>query len=180
MTARKTIRVAISGKSGCGNSTVSGLLAGRLGVPLINYTFHTLADELGISLAEVLERARDNSRYDTEVDTKQVELARKGSCVLGSRLAIWLLGDADLKVYLDAAILVRAQRIQKREGGSLEEIIDFTKNRDEQDHERYRKLYGIDNDSYGFADIVIDVEKKTPDGIVDLIMAALASRKLNG
>ena len=35
--------VAISGKSGCGNSTVSRLLSDRLGVQLINYTFRRMA-----------------------------------------------------------------------------------------------------------------------------------------
>ena len=39
----REIRIAISGKSGCGNTTVSSLLAERLGVKLFNFTFRQLA-----------------------------------------------------------------------------------------------------------------------------------------
>ena len=39
----KELRIAISGKSGCGNTTVSTLLSEKLGIKLINYTFRTLA-----------------------------------------------------------------------------------------------------------------------------------------
>ena len=45
MELKKEIRIAISGKSGCGNTTVSGLLAQKLGIKLINYTFRQLAEE---------------------------------------------------------------------------------------------------------------------------------------
>ena len=51
----KELRVAISGKSGCGNTTVSSRLAESLQVTLINYTFRNLAKELGISLVEIIE-----------------------------------------------------------------------------------------------------------------------------
>ena len=46
------IKIAVSGKSGCGNSTVSRLLADKLGLKLINYTFHNMAEEAGIPFAE--------------------------------------------------------------------------------------------------------------------------------
>ncbi|NBK25522.1 MAG: cytidylate kinase, partial [Spirochaetia bacterium] len=42
------MRIAISGKSGCGNTTVSKLVADRLGYPMINFTFRTLSEEKGI------------------------------------------------------------------------------------------------------------------------------------
>lgn len=41
----KELRIAISGRSGCGNTTVSTLLAQKLGVKLINFTFRQLAAE---------------------------------------------------------------------------------------------------------------------------------------
>mgnify|MGYP003466950640 CR=1 FL=1 len=90
------LRVAISGKSGCGNTTVSGLLSKTLGIKLINYTFRQLAEEKGMTLAQVIEAAKNDDSYDKYVDNHQVELAMKESCVLGSRLAIWMLKDADL------------------------------------------------------------------------------------
>ena len=73
----KEVRVAISGKSGCGNTTVSSLLAERLKVKLINFTFRQLAEEKGMTLSEVILNAHDDDSYDREVDTRQVALAKK-------------------------------------------------------------------------------------------------------
>lgn len=170
------LRIAISGKSGCGNTTVSTLLAQKLGVTLINFTFRQLAAEKGMTLAEVIESAKTDDSYDIAVDTKQVELAKKESCVLGSRLAIWMLKEADLKVYLIASDDTRAKRILNREGGDLEEIKAFTSMRDSEDSARYMKLYKINNNDYGFANLKIDTATKNPEEIVQLILDTLVDQ----
>lgn len=172
----KELRVAISGKSGCGNTTVSTLLSQKLNIKLINYTFRQLAAEKGLTLAQVIEKAKTDDSYDIFVDTHQVELAQKESCVLGSRLAIWMLKEADVKVYLLASDDTRAKRILNREGGDLEEIKAFTQMRDSEDSGRYLKLYKIDNNDYSFADMIIDTAKYNPEQIVDLILAEIAKR----
>ncbi|MDR1566822.1 MAG: cytidylate kinase, partial [Treponema sp.] len=41
----KNIRIAVSGKSGCGNTTVSRLVADALDLRFINFTFRSLARE---------------------------------------------------------------------------------------------------------------------------------------
>lgn len=174
----KKLRIAVSGKSGCGNTTVSTMLSERLGVNLINYTFRQLAEEKGMTLQEVIENAKTDDSYDIAVDTHQVELAMKDSCVLGSRLAIWMLKDADVKVYLIASDDTRAKRILNREGGDLEKIKEFTSFRDSQDSARYMKLYGIDNSEFEFADLKIDTATRTPEVIVDMVLDYLLSRGL--
>ncbi len=174
----KDVRVAISGRSGCGNTTVSRILAETLDVAFINYTFRSLAQELSIPLADIIERAKTDDSFDRMVDTRQVELARRSSCVLGSRLAIWMLAEADLKVYLTASGDVRAKRIMTREGGSLEETMRFTEMRDAEDTRRYRALYGIDNTDFAFADLVVDTESVLPEAIVARILAALEAKGL--
>lgn len=176
MELKKELRVAISGKSGCGNTTVSTLLSQTLGVTLINYTFRQLASEKGLTLAQVIENAKTDDSYDIYVDTHQVELAKKESCVLGSRLAIWMLKEADLKVYLYASDKTRAERVFNREGGDLEEIARFTAMRDSEDSRRYKKLYDIDNSKYDFADLIIDTALYTPEQIVELILAEIKKR----
>ena len=94
------LKIAISGKSGCGNTTVSKLLAMKLGLKHINYTFRNMAEQKGIPFNEFCRLVEIDFQYDLELDKKQVELASEPGCVLGSRLAIWLLKDADLKIYL--------------------------------------------------------------------------------
>jgi cytidylate kinase len=170
-------KIAVSGKSGCGNTTVSKIAAGILGVDFINFTFRTLARERNIDLAEVLALAAKDDFWDREVDSRQTALARgSGGCVLGSRLAIWMLEEADLKVYLRAQAETRAKRINKREGGSLEAVAAFTAERDRQDHERYLRIYNIDNDNYAFADLVIDTDDLDPSQIASLIIAAMEKK----
>src|SRR5574344_2337715 len=174
----KELRIAISGKSGCGNTTVSTLLAKTLNIKLINFTFRQLAAEKGITLAEVIERAKTDDSFDITIDTRQVELARKESCVLGSRLAIWMLKEADVKIYLLASDELRARRILNREGGDLEQIKSFTAMRDAEDSRRYMKHYGIDNNDYSAADIKVDTSCNVPEEIVDSILEQLARRGL--
>ncbi|MGP1586798.1 MAG: (d)CMP kinase [Treponemataceae bacterium] len=174
----KKVRIAISGKSGCGNTTVCRILSERLSVKMINFTFRTLAEETGLSLASIIEKAKTDDSYDIAVDTRQVEMARQDSCVLGSRLAIWMLKEADLKVYLFASEQERALRIFHREGGNLQEIMDFTAMRDYQDSFRYKKLYSIDNNDYGFADLIIDTSLYTPEQISEMIIEKLTEKNL--
>lgn len=176
MKLNKDLRIAISGKSGCGNTTVSGLLAEKLGIKLINYTFRQLAAEKNMTLAQVIEAAKNDDYYDKYVDQHQVELALAEPCVLGSRLAIWMLKEADFKIYLYASDEERANRVFKREGGDLQQIKDFTAMRDREDTGRYKNFYGIDNNKYDFVDLFIDTGKYTPEQIVDLIISELEKK----
>ena len=170
--------IAISGKSGCGNTTVSTKLAERLGLTLVNYTFRNLATDTGREFKEICQAAKTDFSYDKIIDSHQVELARQGNCVLGSRLAIWMVDFADLKVFLEASIETRANRILKREGGTFQQRYDETAARDESDTGRYKALYGIDNNKHDFADLIIDTALYTPDQIVDLIVAEVKRRGL--
>ena len=105
-------------------------------------------------------------------------MAKEDSCVLGSRLAIWMLKEADIKVYLYANDETRAKRILNREGGDLEEIANFTRMRDNQDSNRYMKLYNIDNNDYSFVDLEIDTSLYNPEEIVNKIIDFLLEKKL--
>jgi len=165
------MRIAVSGKSGCGNTTVSSLLAKKLGFTLINFTFRALSEEKGIEFWKFCEMAKNDDNIDKELDRRQVDMAlSEKDCVLGSRLAIWMLKDADLKIYLIASDEARAKRVFKREGGDLEKIKEQTNKRDISDSTRYKRIYNIDNSDTSFADLVIDTEKYKPEEIVEQIM----------
>lgn len=164
------MKIAISGKSGCGNTSTSTVVAERLGFRMINYTFRSMAEESGLSFAEFCALAEKDDSYDIALDKKQVELASEGDCVLGSRLAVWMLKDADLKVFLYASDEVRAKRIRKREQRDLQEVIEETKTRDARDTARYKRIYGIDNDDFAFVDLLIDTDGLDQYQVADLIV----------
>lgn len=172
------MRIAISGKSGCGNTTVSHMVAEELGYPMINFTFRTLSEEKGIEFWTFCRMAEESDEFDLEVDRRQVEMAlAQPNCVLGSRLAIWMLKEADLKIYLTASSLERARRITQREGGSLEERLEQTRRRDANDSARYKRLYDIDNSDTSFADMVIDTSALEAEEVAQLIIKEARARE---
>jgi CMP/dCMP kinase len=170
------LRIAISGKSGCGNTTDSRLVAGILGLRVINYTFKDMARERGLTFDALCALAEKDTQYDLYLDRRQVELTQEGGCVLGSRLAVWLLKDRAFCVYLKASLEVRAGRIACREGLPLETAMEKTRARDQRDHDRYRKLYGWDVDEYGFVDLVVDAENMDQDAVADMVVKAVRNR----
>ena len=170
------MRIAISGKSGCGNSTVSRLVADRLGLRLINYTFKNLAAEYGVGFAELHARAARDFSIDRTLDRRQLAAAAGGACVLASRLAIWLLADAELKVYLTAPPEVRARRIARREQTAFAAAEVDTGRRDANDRQRYLELYRIDIDDAEPADLVIDTSACDQFAAAAAIVAAARAR----
>jgi CMP/dCMP kinase len=174
------LRIAISGKSGCGNSTVSRIVAARLGLRVVNYTFKDLARERGMSFDELCRLAEQDTQYDFTIDRMQVALAQEGRCVLGSRLAIWLLRSTALTVYLEAGLAARAARISRREGTPEAAALEATARRDLRDKERYKRLYGFDVDEYGFADLVIDAEAHDQEAVAQLIVGRAVTGSLPG
>ena len=125
--------------------------------------------------------AESDDSIDRELDRRQTEMAMaEKDCVLGSRLAIWMLEKADLKVYLKASEKTRAERVYKREGGSFEERFKETKARDERDSARYRRIYGIENNEYEkVADLVIDTDYRRPEEITEIIVREVEKKKKN-
>ena len=178
---KKDLRIAVSGKSGCGNTTVSKMLADALDLTFINFTFRCLAKERSVDLNTIIELAEKDDSIDREVDPRQVQLALdSGGCVLASRLAIWMLKAADLKIYLNAAAQTRAGRIFNREGGSIEIVAAFTADRDKKDRDRYLRIYDINFDDYSFADLIIETDNLTPQEIVDIILKRIKAMNDKG
>ena len=174
------MRIAISSKSGCGNTTVTKMVSEKLGYPMINFTFRQMAEERGVDFWTFCEMAQNDYDIDRELDRRQVEMAMDAeNCVLGSRLAIWMLKEADLKIYLTASAETRANRILKREGGTFEERYAQTVKRDTNDSGRYMEVYGIDNSKADeVADLIIATDDKTPEEIVNIIMERVSSIKV--
>lgn len=131
-----------------------------------------------MSLAEILEAAEGDPSWDKLLDARQVELANEEDCIVGSRLAIWMLPKADLRVYLKAGFEARVARIQAREGGNRENVARFTEMRDEKDRSRYLETYGIDMDDLSLAHLVIDTELWDARQIAEIIVGAYKGRKI--
>ncbi|KAL0265481.1 UNVERIFIED_CONTAM: hypothetical protein PYX00_010984 [Menopon gallinae] len=176
--SKKPLQIAISGLSGCGNTTLSRVLAKELGLECINYTFRNMAQEKGLSFEELRSLAEKDDAWDRLLDKKQLEIANNKPCVLASRLAIWFLEGASCKIYLHSPASVRFSRIAQRESLTLLEAQDRTQRRDAQDALRYKRIYGIDIlDPYP-ANLILDSAKHQPTVLVEQILVYLSRHNL--
>ena len=108
------MKIAISGHSGCGNTTATTNVGKALNLSIANFTFRNLALELGMSFDELHRQAPGNFIFDYLTDLSCIRAALTNRIVVGTRLAAWLM-DADLRIWLHAPLDSRASRINRRE-----------------------------------------------------------------
>jgi len=165
------LKIAISGMSGCGNSTVSGLVGEKLGLTVINYTKRNLAEEAKMPFDEWYARHGNDKKYDFMLESKQIELAGENT-VTGTRLACACI-EADLKVWLHASPKTRAKRIAERENKDPAEVLKAVKERDKNDAKHYKAIYRIDIKKHEeFVDLVINTERYSAEEVVEIICGA--------
>lgn len=169
------MRIAISGLSGSGTTSVARALAEKLGYRLISAgeIFREMAKKEGLDLIAFSKKAEREESIDRRIDEIQKEISEKeDNIVIEGRLSARIV-RADLRVWLKAPLEIRAGRIAKREGKSYEEVLEETIERERSEKLRYRKYYGIDVDDLSFYDLVIDSSKWSSEGIVNLIILAM-------
>jgi|Deesub1362B_J571_1020462.scaffolds.fasta_scaffold00070_91 cytidylate kinase len=169
------MRVAISGLSGSGTTTVAKSLADKLGYKLVSAgeIFRRMANEQRMNLIQFSRKAEIDPEIDRRVDEIQKEISEKeDDIVIEGRLSARLV-NADLRVWLKAPFEVRVERIAKREGRNYEEVFRETSEREKSEKMRYMKYYGIDIDDLSFYDLVIESSKWNSESIVNIIFLAV-------
>ena len=172
------VSITISGIPGSGKSTVAELLKDKLGLRYVysGMIFREMAKKYNMSLEEFGKYCEKNSKIDKELDDRQLEILREGDVILEGRLSGWLAHRNKIpafKVSLVADLDTRAQRIVKREEGSVEQRKKEILERERSEYLRYKKYYIIDIKDSSIYDIVIDTGDKTPEEIVDIIIGKL-------
>jgi cytidylate kinase len=168
--------ITISGPPGSGTSTAARRLADTLGLSHVSGgdLFRSLADDRGVTLAALNERAERDDAIDRALDRRLRTTARdRDDVVLESRLAGWMAGDhADLRAWLDAPLPTRAGRIADREDKSVDRARQETAEREASEAARYREYYDIDIDDLSIYDLVLNTGRWDADATVALLERA--------
>jgi len=169
--------ITVSGPAGVGKSTLAEGLADALGYDHVSGgdIFRELADERGVSLVEFNRLAEEDEQIDLDLDRRLRQIAEeREDLVVESRLAGWMACDhADLKLWLDAPLSVRAARIADREDKSVDEAREETKARAGSEALRYEEYYGIDIDDLAIYDLTVNTARWSIDGVLDLVRGAV-------
>ncbi|MUV85906.1 AAA family ATPase [Natronomonas sp. CBA1123] len=171
--------VTISGPAGSGKSTAAASLAEALGYEHVSGgdIFRELAADRGLTPLELNKLAEEDDQIDRDLDRRQREIAEeRDDVVLESRLAGWMAGEhADFRVWLDAPLSIRAERIADREDKSVELARKETKERGDSEALRYREYYNIDIDELGIYDLALNTARLSPEGVLNVVLTTLES-----
>lgn len=171
--------VTISGPPGSGKSTVATAVADAFDFEHVSGgdIFRSLAAERGYTLREFNELAETDDRIDRDLDRRLRETARdRDDVVLESRLSGWMAGEhADLRVWLDAPLAIRAARIADREATEEADALAETREREESERKRYQQYYGIDFEDRSIYDLGVNTARWTAGAVADLVVSAVES-----
>jgi len=169
--------ITVSGPGGSGKSTLAADLADRLGYDHVSGgdIFRSIADERGLTPLQLNRRAEEDDSIDRDLDRRLRATAReREDLVLESRLSGWMAGEyADLRVWLDAPLTVRAERIADREGKPVDQAREETRARAESEAGRYLEYYGIDIGDRSVYDLVVNTARWGPEGVLAVVLGAV-------
>ena len=171
--------LTVSGPPGSGKSTTAAALAEAFDLNHVSGgdIFRELAAEYDMTPVEFNELAEENPQIDRDLDRRLREIAvERDEILLESRLAGWLAAEhADIRIWLDAPINIRAERIADREDKSVDVARDETRRRELSEAKRYREYYNIDIENLSIYDIAYNTARWSPEGVLGMLTTAIDS-----
>ena len=172
--------ITICGTPGSGKNTVAEMLAKKLGYSTISMgdIRRSIAEERGISLAELNKNDEETGETDKIVDQKLVRIGKEEDNVIAVGRTGFHFIPKSFKILLDVSVEEGARRIalQARKHEKYKDIaygIEKIKERKKSDDFRLKKLYGIDYLNKKNYDLVIDTTKIPAKEVVEKIMSKL-------
>jgi len=171
------MRIAISGLTGVGKTTVAEIVAKKLKVAHITFSMKFMAEKMNISLIELQELAKKDHNIDKKFDEIQLkEMEDKKNFVISTWLGPWL-AKPEISIWLTTENSQRFARVSKRENVSFEEAKKYVLKKDEQNMERYMNIYNIDITDHSMFDLELDTTDLTPEQVADIIIKEYKNKK---
>ncbi len=167
--------ITVAGSHGAGKSTYAAHLAKQLGLRHVSAgtLFRKLAEEKGLSLEQLGEKALKDPSIDRTIDERTMLEAERGDVVIDGQLASWVLKDkSDLRIFLTAPDDVRIERIAKRDKVDVREARRQTLSRERVQVERYRVHYGFNVEDRTIYHLVLDTSIGSIESIQKVLLAA--------
>ena len=184
-TEKKTV-VCICGMAGTGKSTLAKKLAGKY-----RLKYYSGGDALK-ALAEVegykpygrgwwesreglrfLEKRVKDPKFDKAVDRKLMEYAQQGNVVLDSWTMPWLLKKG-FKIWLEASIEKRAERIAKRDRTTLNAALQALKEKEARTKAIYHKLYGFNlGEDFSPFHLILDTDNLRVEEVFQVLCSVI-------
>ena len=179
---REAVVICICGLTGCGKSTVAKRLAEKYGLRHVSggSVLKELAALEGYEVGgrgwweseegmRFLEQRMKDPRFDRKVDERLLGLARKGDVVLDSWTMPWLF-NGGFKVWLEASEEVRAARLAKRDGITVEDALKALREKDRRTKTIYKRLYGFSlGEDLSPFDVILDVNLLSADKVFEAL-----------
>ncbi len=175
--------VAVGGPPGSGKTTVAERFAKAHVYALVSAgaKFRELAKAKGVGLNEFGRIAEADPAIDRALDGSILQEVLKldatgRDVIVDGRIQAPLLAQRRvpcLKVWIDAKLDVRTDRIAGREKKDLKLTRKEIVQREASERRRYKAIYGIQLADTSVYDLVIDSSDKTPDEIVELVWSAV-------
>ena len=172
--------LTVSGKPGSGTSTLVDLLSEYRGWNSVNGgdIFRKEAESRNLSVEDFSRLCKKDFEVDRSLDDTLRELisSSNGPSIVESRLSGWWAHLAEincLRIWVEVSDEERARRIQYREGGDYEDVLQSSQRRNYDDMERYQELYGIDLDDMSPYNMIIDADSLEASEVFELVQREL-------
>ncbi len=178
-----TKSIVISGPPAVGKTTVAKELADEFGFQYLSGgdVLKELALQHGFDSSgddwwdtedgmRFLGQREENPEFDRDIDTKLIEIFKRGGTVITSYTLPWLVrGGGGICVWLDGSHHSSSKRMQSRDNMNSEDAYKITKSRFDKNKILYKKLYDFDfgSDKSVF-DVVIDTDNRTAQQVIDV------------
>jgi cytidylate kinase len=173
--------VVFNGDLGSGKTTVSVMLAERLGLRRVSIgdLYRRMAAEHGMTAVEFNLHSQLDDKIDHYIDQLQHDIAASGErLVVDSRLAWHFFGHA-LKVHLVTDPVEAARRVLGRPQDAVENYasVDEARRqltvRSESERQRFQSRYGVDKTRLRNYDLIFDTTRAAPAEVVERIVEML-------
>lgn len=183
---RPSVVICVCGMAGSGKSTLAKRIAEKYSLRYYSGgdALMSLALEQDYSAHErgwweskeglrFLEQRGKDPRFDKAIDRKQLEMAEEGNVVFDSWTMPWLLKKG-FKIWLEASIEKRAERIAGRDKMDLDEVLQALKQKENQTRGIYKKLYKFKlGEDYSPFNFILDTETLNAEEVFQVLCTVI-------